>query len=75
LAYRALEVGGNMPCTLNASNEVAVDAFLKEKVNFLEIAEINEKCLEKIPVIRHPGYDDYIQTDKETRIIAHELIS
>ncbi|MEO7988542.1 MAG: 1-deoxy-D-xylulose-5-phosphate reductoisomerase [Chryseolinea sp.] len=74
LAFEALKRGGNMPCVLNAANEVAVAEFLKDRVGFLEMSEIVERCLEKISFIKSPTYEDFVNTDKETRIIALELI-
>jgi 1-deoxy-D-xylulose-5-phosphate reductoisomerase len=74
LAFEALHRGGNMPCVLNAANEIAVDAFLKDKVGFLEMSEIVEQCLAKMDYIASPQYDDYVGTDRETRIKALELI-
>lgn len=70
LAYEALEKGGNLACILNAANEVAVDAFLKDKIKFLDIADINEKCVKSVPFIQHPTYEDYVKTDTETRNFA-----
>lgn len=75
LAYTAMEKGGNMPCILNAANEVAVAAFLKEEIGFLEMSDLIEHCMQKATFITKPSYDDYVQTDKETRIIAREAIS
>jgi 1-deoxy-D-xylulose-5-phosphate reductoisomerase len=74
LAFQALEQGGNMPCVLNAANEVAVDAFLKEKITFLEMSRIIEESMEKIPFISTPVLEDYLETDRETRIYSKELI-
>ncbi len=74
LSFEALNRGGNMPCVLNASNEVAVAAFLKDKIDFLAMSEVVERCLEKMSFIKHPTHEDYIHTDKETRIKAMELI-
>ena len=74
LAYQAMDKGGNMACILNAANEVAVDAFLKDKISFLGIAELNEKCMNSVFFIKHPTLDDYIQTDAETRKIATSLL-
>jgi 1-deoxy-D-xylulose-5-phosphate reductoisomerase len=74
LAFEALHQGGNMPCVLNAANEVAVAEFLKDKVGFTEMSDIVEQCLSKIAFIRKPSYDDYVNTDTETRIRALELI-
>src|SRR5688572_3328052 len=74
LAFEALERAGNMPCVLNAANEVAVAEFLKDRIGFLEMSDIVEKCLERIHYIKSPAYDDYVNTDKETRIKAFELV-
>ncbi len=67
LAFDALEKGGNMPCIINAANEMAVAAFLREEIRFLEISEWIIRCMAKVPYIAHPTLDDYIQTDHETR--------
>ncbi len=75
LAFEALKRGGNMPCVLNAANEVVVAEFLKDKVGFLEMSEIVERCLDKISFIKSPSYEDYVSTDKETRIMAYELVN
>ncbi len=72
LAYEALNKGGNASCVLNAANEVAVQAFLTEQIGFLEIPEVVGNCLAKVAYIAHPGYEDYVQTDTETRRIAGE---
>jgi 1-deoxy-D-xylulose-5-phosphate reductoisomerase len=74
LSFEALNRGGNSPCVLNAANEVAVAEFLKDNVGFLEMSEIVEGCLEKIDYVKSPTYEDYVNTDKETRIRALELI-
>jgi 1-deoxy-D-xylulose-5-phosphate reductoisomerase len=74
LATEALKSGGNMPCIVNAANEVAVDAFLKDRLGFLEMSEVIADCMEKISFVSHPTYDDYVQTDGETRKKAAELI-
>ena len=63
-----------MPCIVNAANEVAVDAFLKDRLGFLEMSEVIADCMEKISFVSHPTYDDYVQTDGETRKKAAELI-
>jgi 1-deoxy-D-xylulose-5-phosphate reductoisomerase len=75
LAFEALKRGGNMPCVLNAANEVAVQEFLEERISFLEMPEIVERCLEKIDFIAKPVLEDYVNTDKETRIRALELVN
>jgi 1-deoxy-D-xylulose-5-phosphate reductoisomerase len=67
--------GGNMPCVLNAANEVAVAEFLKDRIGFLEMSELVERCLAKMDYITNPTLEDYVSTDKETRIKAIELIN
>lgn len=74
LAYEALNKGGNLACVINAANEIAVDNFLKEKIGFLEIAEIIESTMNKVDYIASPTLEQYIETDKESRIKAKELI-
>ena len=74
LAFDALDRGGNAPCIINAANEIAVDAFLHDRIGFLEISEIIESCLAKATFVREPGYDDYVLTDEETRRLAAERI-
>jgi 1-deoxy-D-xylulose-5-phosphate reductoisomerase len=74
LAFEAMKKGGNAACVLNAANEVVVDAFLKEKVKFMEMPDLIEKSLEQIPYISHPTYDDFVQTDSETRALIKEMI-
>jgi 1-deoxy-D-xylulose-5-phosphate reductoisomerase len=73
LAYKALEQGGNMPCILNASNEVVVESFLNEEIGFLQMPEIIEKALGRVDFIQHPGLDDLIWTNNETRRITKLL--
>lgn len=75
LAYQALEKGGNLACILNAANEIAVEAFLKDKITFLQIATINQACMEKVPFIEHPTLEDYIKTNELAREIASTLIT
>jgi 1-deoxy-D-xylulose-5-phosphate reductoisomerase len=74
LAFEALHKGGNMPCVLNAANEVAVAEFLKERVGFLEMSAVVEQCLEKMAYIKNPSYEDYVETDRETRLKAFEIL-
>jgi 1-deoxy-D-xylulose-5-phosphate reductoisomerase len=74
LAFDALARGGNMPCVLNAANEVAVQEFLQDRIGFLQMSEVVEQCLAKIDYIASPAFEDYVNTDKETRIKAKELI-
>ncbi len=75
LAFEALAQGGNMPCVLNAANEVAVQEFLQDRIGFLQMSEVVERCLTKMDYIASPAYEDYVNTDKETRIKAKELIN
>lgn len=70
LAFEALNRGGNMPCILNAANEVVVHAFLNDKISFLQMPEIIEHIMEKASFLKNPSLDDYIQTDKEARILT-----
>ena len=74
LAYAAMEKGGNMPCVLNAANEVAVDAFLNDKIGFLNMSDLIGNCMEKITFVARPNLEDYIATNKETRMLAKKLI-
>lgn len=74
LAYRAMEMAGNMPCILNASNEIAVAAFLEERIGFLDIAELVERCMNKASYVQAPSMEDYVLTDKEVRELAQNLI-
>lgn len=75
LAFEALKKGGNMPCVLNAANEIAVEAFLNDKIGFLKMPEVVEQCMAKMLYIPNPVLEDYVNTDKETRIKAYELIN
>lgn len=70
LAYQALEMGGSVPCVLNAANEVAVEAFLNDKIPFAAIARINEATIEKTEFIKSPSIEDYIEIDKIARKTA-----
>ena len=74
LAYDALEKGGNMTCILNAANEIAVAAFLKDRIGFLEIPDVIRKSMLKMDFVENPGLDDLLLTDKETRRFTESLI-
>ena len=74
LAYEVLKIGGNAACILNAANEIAVEAFLKDKIEFLKIPEIITSCIEKATFVAAPKYDDYVNTNIEARQIAKEFI-
>ncbi len=73
-ANEAMIRGGNIPCVLNAANEVAVEAFLNERISFLQIADIVEETLSRASFVEHPVYEDYLLTDKSVRELAHSLI-
>lgn len=70
LSFEAMDKGGNMPCILNAANEVAVARFLKDEIGFLEMSDLVAHCMQKISFLQQPTYEDYVQTDEETRILA-----
>ena len=74
LAMEALSRGGNTPCVLNAANEVAVWAFLKNRIGFLDITSVVEKTMEKMPFIEKPTLDDYYESDGEARSYAASLL-
>ncbi|MGC6471061.1 MAG: 1-deoxy-D-xylulose-5-phosphate reductoisomerase [Flavobacteriales bacterium] len=74
LSYQAMEKGGNMPCILNAANEVVVDAFLRDKIGFLEMSDVIENCMEKSTFVANPTYDDFVSSNKQSRALANELI-
>ena len=75
LSFEALERGGNMPCILNAANEVCVAAFLKERIGFLQMSDVIEQTMQHTSFIKSPTYDDYVATDAAARRIAEELIT
>ena len=70
LAYRALNKGGNMPCVLNAANEVTVNAFLEGKLSFFDMPAVIEKTMNSVAFIATPDLNDYVETDSEARKIA-----
>lgn len=74
LAFDAMEKGGNIACIINAANEIAVEAFLKEKISFLGMTDLIESCTQKVSFIEKPTIQDYIETDKTTRELAKSLI-
>ncbi|WP_461451904.1 1-deoxy-D-xylulose-5-phosphate reductoisomerase [Mucilaginibacter sp.] len=74
IAFDALEKGGNMPCIINAANEIAVKGFLDNQIGFLAMSDIIETCMQQISFTTNPVLDDYLNTDKETRIFAQNLI-
>ncbi|MFM8711668.1 MAG: 1-deoxy-D-xylulose-5-phosphate reductoisomerase, partial [Sphingomonadales bacterium] len=75
LAHEALEKGGNLPCVMNAANEIVVYAFLKNRINFLEMTEIIERTMQSIPFIAQPSLEDYFESDAAARTFAADQIS
>ena len=73
LAYAAMHQGGNIPCILNAANEIAVSLFLKDKIGFLQIADVVEHAMAKVNFIAKPTLEDYFETDAMTRSISTEM--
>ena len=74
MAYEALARGGNMPCIVNAANEIVNRAFLEDRCGFLQMGDVIAETMQRAPFIKTPSYDDYVQTDAEARRIAQELI-
>ena len=75
LAYDAIARGGNVPCILNAANEVVVAAFLAKRIGFLEMSDVLATCIDKIAYIQSPSLSDYLQTDTESRQLAERLVT
>lgn len=73
-AYEAIRKGGNMPCILNAANEIVVAAFLREEIGFLEMSEVIEKVMQQASFVATPSYEDYVATDTEARQITAGLL-
>jgi 1-deoxy-D-xylulose-5-phosphate reductoisomerase len=74
LAYKAMELSGTVACTLNAANEIAVDAFLNKRISFLEIAQLNEEVMDAITNTLNPELGDYVNADLQAREKANELL-
>lgn len=74
LAYNASEQGGNMPCIMNAANEVAVEAFLKERISFLDIPKYTQKAMSEITFVSLPTIADYMETDAEARKFVQSIL-
>ena len=74
LAMEAMKQGGNMPCILNAANEIAVYAFLRNRIGFLDMTEVVEQTMQKIPFLETPTLEEYFETDGEARNFAASLI-
>ncbi|MEY3678487.1 MAG: hypothetical protein RI924_628 [Bacteroidota bacterium] len=75
LAFEALKRGGNLPCILNAANEVVVAEFLKDRIGFLQMSEIIEQCMHQIDFVEQPDLTAYLKTDLETRTLAESLVT
>lgn len=74
LAYEAMHFGGNMPCIVNAANEVTVAAFLRDKITFLGMSDVLEKTMSRVSFVQTPSYEDYVATNAEAVRVAEELI-
>lgn len=72
-AFEAARQGGNLPCVLNAANEVVVGAFLQDRIGFLRMSDVIERTMRKVSFIAKPSYEDYVATDAEARRVAAEL--
>lgn len=73
-AFEAVRQGGNMPCVLNAANEVVVAAFLRDEIGFLRMSDVIERTMAKASFIAKPSYEDYVATDAEARRLASGLL-
>lgn len=74
-AYEAINKGGNIPCILNAANEIAVESFLQDKISYLGMSDVLEQTMQKVSFIESPSLDDYFASDIEARKIAEEIIN
>ena len=74
LAYEAIRTGGNMPCIMNAANEVVVEAFLQEKIKFLDMPGVIEQTMSRVTFLSSPSLADYAETDAEARVVAGRMI-
>lgn len=74
-AYEAIARGGNMPCILNAANEVAVSHFLQDKLGFLQMSDVLEATMQKATFVQNATYQDFVETDAEARRIALSIIN
>jgi len=75
LAYDAMDMRGTAACILNAANEVTVQAFLEERIGFLDIGRINEETMSSVSSINSPEYEDYVESDRKAREFALRLIT
>jgi len=69
-----MEKGGNSPCVLNAANEIVVQAFLEDKIGFLQMSDVIEQCIKTVAFIAKPKLEDYIKSDREARNITQKII-
>jgi 1-deoxy-D-xylulose-5-phosphate reductoisomerase len=74
LAFKAMEMGGTAACILNAANEISVEAFLQEKIQFLDIAEINEATMLEVQMVHNAEYEDFVKSDELARICAEKIV-
>ena len=74
MAYESLKIGGNMPCIVNAANEIVNEAFRKDKCRFLQMGDVIAETMQKVSFIPNPSLDDLLATDAEARRLAAELI-
>jgi 1-deoxy-D-xylulose-5-phosphate reductoisomerase len=74
LAFKAMEMGGTAACILNAANEISVEAFLKEKIQFLDIADINEATMLEVQMVHNAQYEDFVKSDELARICAEKIV-
>ncbi len=74
IAFKAMKKGGNMPCIINAANEVVVEAFLQNKIGFLKMSDVIEETMVKASFIEKPSFENYLDSDKEARRIAQSII-
>jgi 1-deoxy-D-xylulose-5-phosphate reductoisomerase len=74
LSFEAMDKGGNMPCILNAANEIVVEAFLKQKISFLEMPEFIEKAMNGVSFIKKPTLEELIETNNEARVFTKQLL-
>ena len=75
LAFQAMNQGGNMPCIINAANEVVVNAFLEDRIGFLEMSDVIARCMSDVQFIANPTLNNYLETDQHTRIFAGQLVT
>lgn len=75
LALQALQIGGNAPAVLNAANEVVVEAFLQDQIGFLQMSDIIANCMQKVEQLKSPSLDEYLESDKLSRILAAEMVT